>query len=68
MYDPARAESQREYFRALTEQFEKNYTDTITEKELLTKMDLSRYIDHRPRLGWIMAVKMMLQERRKNKA
>mgnify|MGYP002511403754 CR=1 FL=1 len=34
-------------------------------KELIDKIDLSDHIKHRPRLAWIMAVKMMLKERRK---
>lgn len=65
VYDAARAESQRAYFRALVERFELYYTDTISEKELIDKIDLSDHIEHRPRLAWIMAVKMMLKERRK---
>lgn len=65
VYDAARAESQRAYFRALVERFELYYTDTISEKELIDKIDLSDHIKHRPRLAWIMAVKMMLKERRK---
>lgn len=67
VYDAARAESQRAYFRALVERFERYYTDTITGKELIAKIDLSDYIDHRPRLAWIMAVQMMFRERRKAK-
>lgn len=67
VYDPARAESQRSYFRALVDRFEQSYTDTITEQELLQKVDLSDFIDHRPRLAWIMAVKTMLKEKRKAK-
>lgn len=65
VYDAARAESQRAYFRALVERFDQYYTDMVTEKELIEKINLSDYIDHRPRLAWIMAVKMMLKERRK---
>lgn len=65
VYDLARARSQRDYFGALVEQFEANYTDTITQEELLGKMDLTRYIDHRPRLAWIMSVKNMFSEARK---
>lgn len=67
VYDPARARSQRDYFGALVEQFEANYTDTITQEELLGKMDLTQYIDHRPRLAWIMSVKNMFSEARKKK-
>lgn len=67
VYDAARAESQRAYFRSLVERFDQYYTDTITEKELIDKIDLSDHIDRRPRLAWIMAVKMMLKERRKAK-
>lgn len=67
VYDQARAQSQRDYFRALVKQFEANYTDTITQEELLGKMDLTQYIDHRPRFAWIMSVKNMFSEARKKK-
>lgn len=67
VYDQARARNQRDYFRTLVEQFEQNYSDTITQEELLEKMDLTAYIDHRPRLGWIMAVKNMFEQARKSK-
>lgn len=67
VYDPVRARSQRDYFKALVGQFEANYTDTITQEELLGKMDLAQYIDHRPRLAWIMSVKNMFSEARKKK-
>ena len=65
LYDLARAQNQREYFRALVSQFERFYTDTISEKELLDKMELTPYLDHRPRLGWVMAVKSFFKEKRK---
>lgn len=67
VYAPDRARSQRDYFGARVEQFEANYTDTVTQEELLGKMDLTRYIDHRPRLAWIMSVKNMFSEARKKK-
>ena len=65
LYDLARAQNQREYFRALVSQFERFYTNTISEKELLDKMELTPYLDHRPRLGWVMAVKSFFKEKRK---
>ena len=61
------AESQREYFRSLISQIEVNYTSSIKNKDLITKIDVSKYIDHRPRLGWIMAANGMIGELRKKK-
>lgn len=65
VYDRARAENQREYFRALLGQFEQYYTDTITPGELCDRIDVRQYIDHRPRLGWVMAVQTMVDAQRK---
>lgn len=67
VYNLERAKSQRDYFRALVEQFEAAYTDTISQEALLDKMDLSEYLDHRPRLAWIMSVKNMFAQARKKK-
>lgn len=67
IYTPERAESQRAYFRAIKSQFDANYNDTITEEELLQRMDLSQYIDHRPRVAWVMTVKNFFSARRKKK-
>lgn len=67
VYDRARAESQREYFRTLISQIENNYTTGIKNKDLIAKIDVSKYIDHRPRLGWIMAVNGMIGEMQKKK-
>jgi len=67
VYDRSRAESQRAYFRSLIEQFEKYYTPDIRPEELIAKIDVSKYIDHRPRLAWIMTVNMMVKEMRKKK-
>lgn len=64
VYDAARAESQRAYFRALVDRFEQYYTDTIPEQQLLEKMNLGEFIDHRPRLAWVMAAKALFKERR----
>ena len=38
---------------------------TAITDELLAKIDVSKYIDHRPRLAWIMAVNGMVGELRK---
>ena len=65
VYDRARAESQRAYFKSLLDQVEQNFTPTIKNDELIAKIDVSQYIDHRPRLGWIMAVNGMIGELRK---
>ena len=67
VYDRARAESQREYFKSLIEQVEKNFTPIIKNDELIAKIDVSKYLDHRPRLGWIMAVNGMAGQMRKKK-
>ena len=67
VYDRTRAESQREYFRELISQIENNYTPGIKNKDLIAKIDVSKYIDHRPRLGWIMAANGMIGELRKKK-
>ena len=67
VYDRARAESQREYFKSLIEQVEQNFTPTIKNDELIAKIDVSKYIDHRPRLGWVMAVNGMAGQLRKKK-
>ncbi len=68
VYDINRAKDQRSYFSAIINQLEMNYTDSITEKELLRKIDLDSYINHRPRTGWVMAIKNMFKEKRKNPA
>lgn len=65
VYDRARAESQREYFKSLIDQVEQNFTPSIKNSELIAKIDVSKYIDHRPRLGWIMAVNGMASQLRK---
>ena len=67
VYDRVRAESQREYFKSLIAQVEKNYTPGIKNDELIAKIDVSKYIDHRPRLAWIMAVNGMVGQLRKKK-
>ena len=67
VYDRARAESQREYFKSLIAQVEQNYTPGIKNDELIAKIDVSKYIDHRPRLAWIMAVNGMVGQLRKKK-
>lgn len=67
VYDRARAENQREYFKSLIAQVERYYTPGIKNDELLAKMDVSQYIDHRPRLTWIMAVNGMVNQLRKKK-
>ena len=59
--------SQREYFRTLISQIENNYTTGIKNKDLIAKIDVSKYIDHRPRLGWVMAANGMIGELRKKK-
>mgnify|MGYP003330412788 CR=1 FL=1 len=65
VYDRTRAESQREYFQSLIAQVEQNYTPGMKGEQLIAKIDVSKYIDHRPRLGWIMAVNGMAGELRK---
>ena len=65
VYDRARAENQREYFKSLIEQVERNFTPTIKNDELIAKIDVSKYIDHRSRLGWVMVVNGMACHLRK---
>ena len=67
VYDRARAESQREYFKSLIGQVEQYYTPGMKNDELIAKIDVSKYIDHRPRLAWIMAVNGMAGQLRKKK-
>ena len=67
VYDRARAESQREYFKSLIAQVEQYYTPTIKNDELIAQIDVSKYIDHRPRLAWIMAVNGMVGQLRNQK-
>lgn len=67
VYDRARAESQREFFKSLIAQIEENYTPGIKNKDLLAKIDVNKYIDHRPRLGWILAANGMIGELQKAK-
>lgn len=65
VYGRARAESQREYFCSLVEQFERYYTDTIDFKELCDKIDVRQYLVQRPRVGWVMALNSMFTAKRK---
>lgn len=67
VYDRARAENQRAYFRSLLGQVEAHYADGVKADELLAKIDVSEYIDHRPRIAWVMAVSGMVQELQKQK-
>lgn len=67
VYDRARAESQREFFRSLISQIEDNYVPGMKSDQLIRKIDVSKYIDHRPRLGWVMAVNGMIGELKKQK-
>jgi len=67
VYDRVRAESQRAYFKSLLSQLEDNYTPEIKQNDLIAKIDVSEFIDHRPRIGWIMAAQMMFKEMRKKK-
>ena len=67
VYDRTRAESQRAYFKSLIEQVEKNFSPNIKNDQLIAKIDVRKYIDHRPRLGWIMAVNGMAGQLRKKK-
>ena len=67
VYDRARAESQREYFKSLITQVEHHYTLGIKNDELIAKIDVSKYIDHRPRLAWIMALNGMVSQLQKQK-
>lgn len=67
VYGRARAESQRAYFKALLRQLEEHYTADIKQDDLITKIDVAEFIDHRPRIGWIIAVQMMFTEKRKKK-
>lgn len=67
VYNRARAENQREYFKSLISQIERNYVPTIKNDQLIAKIDVSKYIDHRPRLAWIMAVNGMAGELKKKK-
>ena len=62
-----RAESQREYFKSLITQVEQYYTPGMKNDELIAKIDVSKYIDHRPRLAWIIAVNGMAGQLRKKK-
>lgn len=65
VYDRARAESQRAYFKSLIGQVQNHYKPGIKSDELISKIDVSDFIDHRPRLGWIMAVNGMLGQLKK---
>lgn len=67
VYDRARAENQREYFKSLIAQVEHHYTPGMKNDELIAKIDVRKYIDHRPRLAWIMAVNGMAGQLRKKK-
>jgi len=67
VYDRARAENQRDYFKSLLCQLEEYYTPDIKQDELIAKIDVTEFIDHRPRIGWVMAVQMMFSEMRKKK-
>lgn len=67
VYDRARAENQREYFKSLISQVEQNYVPTIKNDQLIAKINVSKYIDHRPRLAWVMAVNGMVGELKKKK-
>lgn len=65
VYDRARAENQRDYFKALLAQFEKYYSPTIRAEDLCALIDVQEFLDHRPRLAWVMSVKAMVSEQRK---
>ena len=67
VYDRARAENQRAFFTSLISQIEENYTPGIKNKDLIAKIEVSQYIDHRPRLGWVMAANGMIGALRKKK-
>lgn len=67
VYGRARAENQREYFKSLIAQVEHHYTPGMKNDELIAKIDVRKYIDHRPRLAWIMAVNGMAGQLRKKK-
>ena len=65
VYDRTRAENQREYFRSLLEQVEKYTAEGFKLNDLSAKIDVSKYIDHRPRIAWVMAVNGMVQQLKK---
>jgi len=65
VYDRARAESQRDFFKSLIEQIEKNYSSDAKNDDIIAKINVSKYIDHRPRLGWVMAANGMIGELKK---
>ena len=65
VYDRTRAENQREYFRSLLEQVEKYTAEGVKLNDLSAKIDVSKYIDHRPRIAWVMAVNGMVQQLKK---
>lgn len=67
VYDRARAESQRAYFQSLLDQVEQNYTPGMKKDDLIAKIDVDKYMDHRPRLGWVMAVGGMAGQLKKQK-
>lgn len=67
VYDRARAKNQREYFNSLIKQVEQNFTSDIKNDELIARINVREYINHRPRLVWIMAVNSMLKELRRKK-
>jgi len=67
VYDRKRAESQREYFKSLISQVETHFTPNIKNSDLIAKIDVDKFIDHRPRLAWIMAANGMIGELRKKK-
>lgn len=67
VYDRARAENQREYFRSLMSQVESAYTPGMKKEEVVSKIDIQKYLDHRPRLAWVMAINTMIGELQKKK-
>jgi len=67
VYDRARAENQREFFKSLISQIEQNYAPGLRNNDLIAKIDVHKYIDRRPRLGWIMAANSIIGQLKKKK-
>lgn len=65
IYDRARAETQRAYFKSLLSQVEEQSPQTGNVHQLIERINVDQYLDHRPRLAWIMAVNAMSQEQKK---
>lgn len=63
VYDRKRACNQRDYFRALVEQFDAAYEPGRSLEELMAMIHVEEFIDHRPATGYQMCIRGMYKER-----